>query len=345
MPEAILYEKLNNNAVKCHVCQWHCTIKDDCYGLCGIRYNHQGILNILNYGVVSSVAADPIEKKPLFHFYPGSKVLSLGSWGCNFHCLHCQNWQISMIRLQETIIEESQFITPEYSITLAKDYNCEGIAWTYNEPAIWLEYTVDAAKLAKEAGLYTVYVTNGYSTIEALDEIGPFLDAYRVDFKGFSDLAYRKLAKIYKWEGILEVTKRAKYKWGIHVEVVTNIIPSINDDTIELERMAQWIHDNLGELTPWHVTRFHPSHRMLNIPATPLSTLERACQIGKKAGLKFVYIGNIPGHSVLNTTCYSCGNIIIERTGGHIQSHINVTSRCNKCGAEVNVITKSRYKR
>ena len=209
--EAMLYEPLPNSRVRCSVCQWRCVIGPDQFGVCRVRQNRDGKLCVLNYALVSSAAVDPIEKKPLFHFFPGSEVFSLGGWGCNFHCQDCQNWEIACTDVPSSA---SQVVTPEAAIEATKRHNSAGIAWTYNEPGIWLEYTLDSAKLARQNGLYTVYVTNGYSTPEALDTIGPYLNAWRVDIKGFSDTFYKNLAKISKWRGILDVTKRAKEKWG-----------------------------------------------------------------------------------------------------------------------------------
>jgi len=289
----------------------------------------------MNYAEVSSVAADPIEKKPLFHFFPGTSALSLGTWGCNFHCQDCQNWEISCVDIPGT----SQQLSPQNEIELARKYNCAGIAWTYNEPTIWFEYTLDSAKLAKENGLYTVYVTNGYITPEALDTIGPYLDAWRVDVKGFSDGFYRKLAKISHWRGILDMAQRAKEKWDMHVEVVTNIIPTMNDDQEQLSGIATWVRDNLGELTPWHVTRFYPMHNLNYLPSTPVSSLERAYQIGKEAGLKFVYLGNVSGHEYENTVCYSCGRLNVRRIGYNTQVVGLDGSKCQFCGSELNFRT------
>jgi len=274
MREALLYEKLSGARVKCNVCQWRCVVGPGKYGVCRMRQNVDGVLYSLNYGLASSVAVDPIEKKPLFHFYPGSSVFSLGSWGCNFHCDGCQNWQIACTDVSS--LDGSRSISPQQSVDAAKRSSCSGISWTYNEPAIWFEYTLDSAKLAKKNGLYTVYVTNGYITEEALDAIGPYLDGYRVDIKGFSDKLYKDLARISKWRGILEVAERAKCKWDMHVEVVTNVIPSMNDDDEQLRGIANWIKEKLGELTPWHITRFYPQHQMEHIPPTPLSSLEHA---------------------------------------------------------------------
>jgi pyruvate formate lyase activating enzyme len=300
--------------------------------------NQGGILYNMNYAQASSVAADPIEKKPLFHFFPSSLCFSVGGWGCNFHCQDCQNWEISCPEIDEPW-RGSREISPPQAIDLTKRYNCRGISWTYNEPTMWFEYTLDSAKLAKQNNLYTVYVTNGYMTPEAMDTIGPYLDAWRVDVKGFTDPFYQKLAKIPNWRGILEVAKRAKEKWHMHVEVITNIIPTMNDDDQQLEGIANWIRDELGDLTPWHVTRFYPQHNMMHLPPTPISTLEHAYEIGKKAGLKFVYSGNVPGHRTENTFCYNCGKLIVERYGYQTKVIGLDGSRCRFCGAELNFRT------
>ena len=334
--EAMLYEALPDSRVRCNVCQWRCVIGPDKFGVCRVRQNREGKLYLLNYALVSSAAVDPIEKKPLFHFFPGSEVFSLGGWGCNFHCQDCQNWEIACT---DVPANASEVVNPEAAIEIARQHGSGGIAWTYNEPAIWLEYTLDSARLARENKLYTVYVTNGYSTPEALDAIGPYLDAWRVDIKGFSDALYKNLAKISKWRGILDVAKRAKEKWGMHVEVVTNIIPTMNDDDEQLQGIAGWIRSELGQLTPWHVTRFYPHHHISDLPPTPVATLERAIAIGREAGLRFIYAGNIPGHSSENTTCYSCGRLVVKRRGYQTQVLGLDGSKCRFCGAELNYRT------
>jgi len=339
--EAVLYDKLPGSRVRCNACQWRCVIGPAKFGVCRVRQNREGVLYLLNYAEVSSVAADPIEKKPVFHFFPGSLVFSLGTWGCNFHCAHCQNWGIACVEVSADMARETQNIPPQEAVKLAKQYNCNGIAWTYNEPSIWFEYTLDSAKLAKENGLYTVYVTNGYLTEEALDLIGPYLDVWRVDIKGFSDSLYKNLARVYHWRGILEVTKRARHRWGMHVEVVTNVIPTMNDDEDQLENIATWIRDELGELTPWHVTRFYPYHNMTHIPSTPIATLEKAYDIGKRAGLRFVYLGNVAGHQSESTVCYSCGRVVVQRTGYDTKVEGVSDSRCMFCGTELNIKTAS----
>ncbi len=333
--EAVLFEKLGQDYVRCHVCQWRCKIAPDKLGLCKVRQNRGGTLYSINYARASSIAVDPIEKKPLFHFYPATTVFSLGTWGCNFHCKHCQNWEISCTYRLENVTEGRE-ISPEKAIKMALQHGCHGIAWTYNEPTIWFEYTVDSAKLAKAKNLYTVYVTNGFITPEALDFIGPYLEAFRVDIKGFSDDLYFTLARVSKWRGILDVTLRAKEKWGMHVEVITNIIPTLNDDESQLRGIASWIKNNLGELTPWHITGFHPAYMLRNLPSTPLETLEKAYQWGKEEGLKFIYIGNVPGNGRENTLCYSCGKSIVQRTGYSTKITGLKDSRCLYCGAPVN---------
>jgi pyruvate formate lyase activating enzyme len=336
MQKAMLSEKLANSRVRCNICQWRCKINPGKTGVCRMYQNINGALFNLNYALASSVAIDPIEKKPLYHFYPGSQVFSLGSWGCNFHCDNCQNWQISCMDIAPPG-RGSQEITPAKAIEMAGNNHCRGVAWTYNEPTVWFEYTLESAKLAAQNGLYTVYVTNGYMSPEALDAIGPYLGAWRVDIKGFKDEFYRHISGITHWKGILETTARAKNKWNMHVEIITNVIPTLNDDDFQLKGIAGWIKDNLGELTPWHVTRFYPQYKAMDLPPTPVSTLERALEIGEKAGLKFVYTGNVPGHDGENTHCYRCGRIVVERSGYDTRIIGLQGSKCKFCGTDLNI--------
>lgn len=335
MREAMLYEKLADSRVRCDTCQWRCRINPSKFGVCGMYQNRDGTLFNLNYGRVSSLAADPIEKKPLFHFHPGTLCFSLGTLGCNFQCKHCQNWEISTAE-SAYLMSSCRELAPSASIELAQKHRCQGIAWTYNEPAVWFEHTYESAKQAKANSLYTVYVTNGFASPEALDTIGPYLDAWRVDIKGFSDEFYKNVSGAPHWREILEVTKRAKDKWHMHVEVVTNIIPTLNDDDKQLEGIANWIRDELGELTPWHVTHFYPHHRLMHLPPTPPETIDRACEIGKKVGLKFIYAGNVPGHESESTRCYSCGKVVVKRLGYETEVTGLDGSKCRYCGAELN---------
>ncbi|MBF4481995.1 MAG: AmmeMemoRadiSam system radical SAM enzyme [Dehalococcoides mccartyi] len=334
MHEALLYQKMPHNITRCHTCQWSCRINPNHLGVCQVYQNISGSLFSLNYGRTSSVAVDPIEKKPLYHFYPGSQVFSLGSWGCNFHCSGCQNWEIACPDTYERLFN-SRTLLPEQAVNMAKEYHCQGIAFTYNEPTVWFEYTLDCARLAKNSGLYTVYVTNGYMSTQALDTIGPYLDAFRVDIKGFKAGIYQKLSKIQHWEKILTTTERAKAQWGMHVEVVTNIIPAYNDDPEQLTGIARWIKTRLGELTPWHVTRFYPCRDMQNTPSTPLETLEKAVEIGKGEGLKYIYLGNVPGHKSETTCCPECGQALIRRKGYDSEICGLDNDRCRRCQSKL----------
>ncbi len=335
MHEAKLYERLPDKRTGCNICRWRCRINPDKSGVCRMYYNADGRLVSLNYGKPSSIAVDPIEKKPLYHFYPGTTVFSMGSWGCNFRCRDCQNWEISTA-LEPSGRPDMEEITPEKAVSMARTYNCAGIAWTYNEPTMWFEYTLDCARLARDSGLYTVYVTNGYMTPEALDEIGPYLDAWRVDVKGFSDDYYRTWCGITHWQGILETAERARQHWDMHVEIVTNVVPTMNDDDEQLRGIARWIADRLGVMTPWHVTRFHPYAKMAEAGMTPVETLKKAVKIGHDAGLRFVYIGNVPENDTQNTICTRCSNPVVNRMGYVVDISRLSGSRCSSCGTDLN---------
>lgn len=316
LKEALLSEDLTQGMIRCGICQRRCKIPRGGVGYCRTKINYEGVLYDTIYGVISSAAADPIEKKPVFHYKPGSMVFSVGTLGCNFRCVFCQNWKIAYADSVESAAGSCKTgITPELLVRMAIDNGCGGVAWTYNEPGIWLNYTLDCARLCKEHGLYTIYVTNGYATPEHLDMIGPYLDVYRVDLKSMDDDFYKKLIKVPSVQGILDVTIRAKKEWGMHIECVTNIIPGWNDSEDNLTRTAKWIVDNLGDHTPWHVTRFFPYGELSDIPPTPPETLEAAVRIGQQAGLKFVYLGNYQTQTGENTYCPRCGNLAIERSG------------------------------
>ena len=334
--KAILYERLADNRARCNVCQRRCNIAEGKVGVCLTRVNKGGDIYSTIYNVVSSMGADPIEKKPVYHYLPGTKCFSLGSFGCNFRCVFCQNWEIAFADGTEIPAVAGHRVTPEQAVRLAKQHGCKSISWTYNEPAIWLEYTLDCAKLAREQGLKTVYVTNGYITPEGLDAIGPYLDVYRVDIKSFSDEFYRKLINVPKVQGVLDVAKAAKDKWHMHVEVVTNVIPTWNDDPDNLRSIARWVKENLGELTPWHVTRFFPCAELTNVPPTPLQTLEMAKKIGLEEGLKFVYIGNVTEDQ--NTYCPNCGKPVITRFGYTTRVElVTAEGQCGNCAAELGI--------
>ncbi len=330
--EGVLYDELPGNKVKCNVCSHRCTIAESKVGICGTRKNIKGRIHTLIYNTVSSEYPDHIEKKPLYHFLPGTFSYSLGTIGCNFRCQHCQNWKIS----QEYSFAQTIEISPEEAIRRALEKNCKSISWTYNEPAIWHEYTYDSAVLAKKAGLKTVYVTNGYITPEALRRMAPYLDAYRVDIKSFSDEFYKKVCGA-RLAPVFESTKLAK-ELGLHVETITLVIPGRNDSKEEITQIAKWVHDNLGEDTPMHFTRFHPMHKMDHVAPTPLSTLEMAHGIAKKEGMKFVYLGNVGGHKYENTFCPRCDSLLIDRAGFSVGEVRVKDGKCTRCGEGIPIV-------
>lgn len=330
--EGVLSERLDNK-VRCYVCAHRCVIGENKVGLCGTRKNINGKIHTLIYNTVSSEAVDPIEKKPLYHFLPGTLSYSLGTIGCNFRCEHCQNWSISQVILEQAYTME---ITPQQAIERAIASGSKSIAWTYNEPAIWHEYTYDSAVMAKEAGLKTVYVTNGYITPEALKRIAPYLDAFRVDIKSFSENFYKKVCGA-KLAPVLEATRLAR-KLGMHIETITLIIPTKNDSPEEIRRIVKWVHDNLGENTPMHFTRFHPMYKMNDLYPTPLDTLEMAYDIAKNEGMRFVYLGNVIGHRYENTYCPECNALLIDRRGFRVVIIDMKDGRCLKCGEKIPMI-------
>lgn len=334
MHRSLLFKQLEDKVIQCQICQRRCKIPPGKKGFCKTRKNINGELYSLTYAKVSSIRVSPIEVKPLFHFYPGSKWLSLGSLGCNFLCPGCQNWEISHADIDKEITF-TEYISPEKTVQLAIKDNCKGISWTYNEPTLSLEYTLDIAQLAKEQGLLTNYVTNGYITPEAMNLLGPYLDAYRVDLKGFSSHTYKRIANISNFEGILKIIKMAKYKWNMHIEIITNLTPGYNDNEEELHAMAQWIADQMGTETPWHITRFVPHFKLSYCDYTPIPALEQARQIGMDKGLKYVYLGNVPGHSAENTYCPQCGKLLIERRNYQILNYNLKGNECKFCNQTI----------
>ncbi len=334
MHEALLWEP-DGDRIHCLLCPHDCRIAEGKRGICGVRENHGGTLDALTYGLVSSVAVDPIEKKPVFHFHPGTKVLSLGSVGCSMRCGHCQNWQISRSRPGEDAALDH--LPPDDVVTLAHEHRCAGVAFTYNEPVIWIEYVLDVARKCKEAGLYTVMVTNGYITTAGLDLIGEYIDVWRVDVKAFSDRAYRVLCKARSVHPILEAAERARRTWSMHVEVVTNVIPTVNDDDETLEGIAHWIHAALGADTPWHITRFFPYLELSHLQPTPIATLERARKIGTDEGLHFVYLGNVSVPGGEDTVCPGCGAVALGRDGYRITRMDVQGGACTGCGTPLGI--------
>ncbi len=332
----MLFERISEDETRCLICPRLCILQEGQSGYCATRVASKGKIHTMIYGLVSSVSIDPIEKKPLFHFWPGSLCLSLGTYGCNFRCVHCQNWTIAHLKFSERKAQGWSFLAAEESVRIAREEGVRGIAWTYNEPTIWFEYTLDSARLARKEGLYTVYVTNGYITPRALELLSPYLDAYRVDLKGWHPSFWHQVAKIADPAPVFEAARLAKQKYGLHVEVVTNVIPTYNDDEETSRELAQWIHHNLGAETPWHITRFIPQLEFSHLPPTPTKTLERVRKIGEQAGLQFVYLGNIPHHPGEHTYCPNCHRLLIVRSGfSLIEDHLGKEKTCPTCGETI----------
>ncbi len=337
--EAVLYKKEKDNKVKCGLCNHRCLINDGNRGICGVRKNEKGTLYTLVYEKAVTENIDPIEKKPLFHFLPGTLSLSIATVGCNFKCLHCQNADISQIS-KERAMEDLDFVFGkdlpiEKVIKDAKDNNCPSISYTYTEPTIFTEYALDTMKLAKKKGIKNVWVSNGYMTKEALGLIAPYLDAINVDLKAFTDKFYQEVCGA-KLQPILENLKEIKKK-KIWLEVTTLLIPTKNDSPKELEEMAKFIKDELGEETPWHISRFFPTYKLGDLPPTDVEVIRKAVEIGKKAGLKYVYSGNIAGDNFENTYCPKCGEKMIDRVGYSIE-RFDVEGKCGKCGTDLNLV-------
>lgn len=321
------------DVVRCSLCPHACSIGEGKRGLCGVRENRGGRLFSLIYGMVSSMHVDPIEKKPLFHFKPGEMAFSLGSIGCNLKCLHCQNYMISQAKYEEFHLYR---LSPEEVCDLCEKEGCRIIAWTYNEPTIWHEFTYDASREASRRGLHTVYVTNGFIQEDPLREISPFLDAMNIDIKAFSDEFYRKICKG-RLDPVLNTAELA-FSLGIHVELTYLIIPGMNDSIKEFTEFSRWVINSLSSQVPVHFTRFHPDYRMTDVPPTPVETLETAYRVAKEEGLEFVYLGNVWMPERENTYCPRCGNLVIERSGFRSLMRGVKEGKCSYCGADLNII-------
>jgi pyruvate formate lyase activating enzyme len=328
MKEARFYEKLDGKKVRCRLCFHECLIREGNRGICGVRENRGGVLFSLVYGKSISEAVDPIEKKPLFHFLPGTRTFSVATVGCNFKCLHCQNYSISQAPGDQAEIPGER-LTPERIVSLAQQTGCQSIAYTYTEPTIFLEYAMDTAKLGNLGGLKNVFVTNGYITPEALRTMRPYLDGANIDLKAFSDEFYRKVCGA-RLQPVLDSIRLYK-ELGIWIEVTTLVIPNHNDSEDELRKIARFVCETDPGI-PWHVTQFYPTHRLRDQPRTPVRILERAREIGIETGLKYVYQGNVPGAGGENTHCPGCDKLLIERLGYRIQSYFVEEGRCPACG-------------
>ncbi|MBM4284662.1 MAG: AmmeMemoRadiSam system radical SAM enzyme [Deltaproteobacteria bacterium] len=330
--EARFYEKLEENKVRCHLCAHECKIEPGKRGLCHVRENRDGVLSTLVYGRIIAANLDPIEKKPLFHFLPGSLSYSIATVGCNFMCLHCQNFDISQYprRHGGRIIGEAR--TPQMIVDDAVLSGSAGISYTYTEPTVFMEFAQDVGELARRRGLKNVFVSNGFMTAESAGACAGFLDADNVDLKSFRDDFYRKVCKA-RLTPVLETIERL-HRAGVWLEVTTLVIPGLNDSPEELGEIARFLR-SLSPGIPWHVSAFHPTHEMLDRPRTPAATLLKAREIGLAAGLRYVYTGNIPGQGGENTVCYACGALLVERLGYRIRGNFLQEGRCPQCQAPI----------
>ncbi|MDY6838265.1 MAG: AmmeMemoRadiSam system radical SAM enzyme [Thermodesulfobacteriota bacterium] len=331
--EAYLYQRLDGRKVRCDLCHHRCIIKEGKLGLCGVRENQKGVLRTLVYGRLIARHVDPIEKKPLYHVFPSTLSYSIATVGCNFRCRFCQNADIAQFPADRKGAIIGDHYSPEDVVTAAAQAGCRSIAYTYTEPTVFFEFAYNTAKLAHEKGIVNVFVTNGYMTPEAVHMITPYLDAANVDLKAFNDKFYREQCGA-KRKHVME-TLRVMKSAGIFVEVTTLLIPGLNDDRQELGQLATFIGDALGRDTPWHISRFHPTHRLTDRPATSAESIHEARTIGLAAGLRYVYSGNLPGDEGENTICYHCGEILIQRWGYHISKNVIKDGKCPKCDAVI----------
>jgi pyruvate formate lyase activating enzyme len=319
--------------LECLLCPHHCRIAPNKMGICGVRQNRNGRLYSLIYGQVSAMHVDPMEKKPLFHFHPGKPVLSLGSIGCNLRCLHCQNFSISQAKFGSAYLNP---LRPEDVPQLARESGCHDVAFTYNEPTIWHEFSYDAFRQCKERSISTVYVTNGFIEAEPLKELAPYLSAANVDVKGFREDFYRQTCKG-RLGPVLEATELA-HRLGVHVELTYLIIPTRNDKEEEVRDFCRWVAGKLSPEVPVHFTRFHPDYMMTDLPGTSMATMEMAQRVARREGLSFVYLGNVQSADGENTRCPKCGSLAVKRSGYHVEIVGLQGGNCSKCGEPLNII-------
>ncbi len=332
MKEAMFYQKLDGDRVRCGLCRFGCLIGNGKRGHCRVRENRDGVLYSLVYGRAVAEHVDPVEKKPLFHLLPGSRSYSVATVGCNFRCLHCQNYNISQPD-EESVERSGSLVPPQTIVERALAAGCRTISYTYTEPTIFFEYAYEIAVLARAAGLKNIFVTNGYIASEPLAAIAPFLDAANIDLKGFTESFYREVVGASLAE-VLDCIRDYR-KHGIWLELTTLVIPNRNDSEQELGGIARFIASELGRETPWHVTQFYPTHRLTDQPRTPVNTLRNARRIGVDAGLRYVYEGNVPGEGGENTYCHCCGSVLIRRYGYLVEQNLLDQGKCPACGSGI----------
>ncbi len=336
MVEAKLWKPLKDGAVQCRLCNHYCAIKPGERGKCGVRENTDGTLYALNYGKIAAMNLDPVEKKPLYHFQPGTRTFSFATMGCNLNCTFCQNWSLSQPPREDGRIE-GRDATPEELVEEAIRHKAASISYTYSEPTIFFEIMLDTAKLAHERGLKNIMVSNGFMSRECLDALGPYIDAINVDLKCFTEDFYEDISGA-RLKPILENLKYIKHTLKWWLEVTTLLIPGKNDSPEELNQLTDFLVNEIGPDTPWHISRFHPDYKMGNVPATNGDTLMTAYNMGKEKGLKYVYIGNMPGLDMQQTTCPGCGILLINRSGFASTLPSIKENKCISCGETIDGI-------
>jgi pyruvate formate lyase activating enzyme len=328
--EASWYRKLGERRVECQLCPQGCTVADAERGTCGVRENRAGTYYTLVHGLACSVHADPIEKKPFFHVLPGELALSYATAGCNVECKFCQNWEISQFRPEQV---RSYYLPPDALVGLAKKAKARLTAATYSEPVVFWEYVRDTAHAARQAGLRPTVVSNGYIQEQPLREVLPLLTAFKVDLKSFRESFYQDQVRGHLAPVLKALKVIAEHK--VWLEIVVLLIPTLNDSDEEVRDLCKWVRTNLGAHVPVHFTRFHPTYRLTDLPPTPVTTLERAWEIGKQQGLDFVYLGNVPGHGKESTYCPGCGALLIRRLGFRVMENLLSNGACPKCHQKV----------
>lgn len=326
---ARLWKKMDEGKTQCRLCNHFCIIESDMYGKCGVRQNIDGELRTYTYDRVAAINIDPVEKKPLYHFLPGTRTFSFGTQGCNFGCIYCQNASLSQPPRDGSPVE-GQKATPESLVASALEYGAKSISYTYSEPTIFFELMQDTARLAKEKGLKNIIVSNGFQSPRCLEELDGLIDAANIDLKSFSDDFYRRISDA-RLKPVLNTLKTI-HEMGWWLEVTTLLIPDLNDDVTELEKLTGFIVDELGEETPWHISRFHPDYKLMDSRITPMESLKLARKAGNRAGLKYVYIGNISGDEYNSTFCPGCNAEVISRHGFSMQNVGMAHGRCKECG-------------
>ena len=332
--EAILYEPLTGGKVRCTACARYCIVPDGSHGFCYVRENKGGKLYLSVYGLAAAVQVDPIEKKPLLHFMPGRRVFGIGTVGCNWRCQYCQNFEVS--QQQEAWGRE---LSPAQAVAWAEREHCQGVTFTYNEPTIFIEYARDVIEAAHEKGLFANFVTNGYMTPEATSFLKGKLDAVSVDFKGSGEAGFMRKYISAKGRAPILRTMKELAEGGTHVEVTNLIVPEVGDHEEPLRTLARTIRESLGPETPFHLLRWHPDYHMMDLPETPVSTLERLHAIAKGEGLRYVYLGNVWGHPLENTYCPQCGTLVIKRNGFYIEEwNLSPGNRCPECSNPIPIV-------